>query len=193
MIKNYRYRIILNQFLFFFIFALGLFILLSPITLLPTNILLPETTLLITLILIIRSPDYVPFWLIFLTFILSDFLLTKPLGLNTFIVLIITEFVRRNRPAFVEMLFLSEWLVISIILFFASLLKEILLILSLSERNGWIETLQQIGVDIFMYPIVVILVRVVFQVKKTEKSKKNKFLTSLACLYATLGIKSKLQ
>ena len=170
MIKNYRYRIILNQFLFFFIFVLGLFILLSPITLLPTNILLPETTLLITLILIIRSPDYVPFWLIFLTFILSDFLLTKPLGLNTFIVLIITEFVRRNRPAFVEMLFLSEWLVISIILFFASLLKEILLILSLSERNGWIETLQQIGVDIFMYPIVVILVRVVFQVKKTEKS-----------------------
>jgi len=106
--------------------------------LLPTNILLPETTLLITLILIIRSPDYVPFWLIFLTFILSDFLLTKPLGLNTFLVLIITEFVRRNRPAFVEMLFLSEWLVISIILFFASLLKEILLILSLSERNGWI-------------------------------------------------------
>lgn len=170
MIKNYRYRIILNQFLFFFIFALGLFILLSPITLLPTNILLPETTLLITLILIIRSPDYVPFWLIFLTFILSDFLLTKPLGLNTFIVLIITEFVRRNRPAFVEMLFLSEWLVISIILFFASLLKEILLILSLSERNGWIETLQQIGVDIFMYPIIVILVRIVFQVKKTEKS-----------------------
>ena len=166
MIKNYRYRIILNQFLFFFIFVLGLFILLSPITLLPTNILLPETTLLITLILIIRSPDYVPFWLIFLTFILSDFLLTKPLGLNTFIVLIITEFVRRNRPAFVEMLFLSEWLVISIILFFASLLKEILLILSLSERNGWIETLQQIGV----YPIVVILVRIVFQVKKTEKS-----------------------
>jgi hypothetical protein len=154
MIKNYRYRIILNQFLFFFIFVLGLFILLSPITLLPTNILLPETTLLITLILIIRSPDYVPFWLIFLTFI----------------VLIITEFVRRNRPAFVEMLFLSEWLVISIILFFASLLKEILLILSLSERNGWIETLQQIGVDIFMYPIVVILVRIVFQVKKTEKS-----------------------
>jgi cell shape-determining protein MreD len=112
----------------------------------------------------------VPFWLIFLTFILSDFLLTKPLGLNTFLVLIITEFVRRNRPAFVEMLFLSEWLVISIILFFASLLKEILLILSLSERNGWIETLQQIGVDIFMYPIVVIFVRIVFQVKKTEKS-----------------------
>ena len=84
MIKNYRYRIILNQFLFFFIFALGLFILLSPITLLPTNILLPETTLLITLILIIRSPDYVPFWLIFLTFILSDFLLTKPLGFKHF-------------------------------------------------------------------------------------------------------------
>ncbi len=170
MTKTYRYRVILNQFLFFFIFALGLFILLSPITLLPTNILLPEITLLITLVLIIRSPDYVPFWLIFLTFILSDFLLTKPLGLNTFIVLIITEFVRRNRPAFIEMLFLSEWLIISIILFFATMLKGILLTLTLSERNDWIEILQQLGVDIIMYPIVVILVRIVFQVKKTEKS-----------------------
>ena len=136
MIKNYRYRIILNQFLFFFIFALGLFILLSPITLLPTNILLPETTLLITLILIIRSPDYVPFWLIFLTFILSDFLLTKPLGLNTFIVLIITEFVRRNRPAFVEMLFLSEWLVISIILFFGIGIPHPLSLEEIGEKFG---------------------------------------------------------
>jgi len=84
MIKNYRYRIILNQFLFFFIFVLGLFILLSPITLLPTNILLPETTLLITLILIIRSPDYVPFWLIFLTFILSDFFINETIRFKHF-------------------------------------------------------------------------------------------------------------
>jgi len=170
MIKTYKSRVIFNQFLFFCIFAVGHFILLAPITLLPVDILIPEVTLLITLAVIIRNPDYIPFWLIFLIFFLSDFLLTKPLGLNTFIVLIITEFVRRNRPAFIEMLFLSEWLIISIVLFFASISKQILLILTLTERSAFVDVLQQLGLDIFIYPIIVILVRIVFQVKKSEKS-----------------------
>lgn len=168
--KSYGTRIALNQFLYFSIFSLGHFILLAPITLLPINTLYPEITLLITLALIIRNPDYIPFWLIFLTFILSDFLLTKPLGLNTFIILIVSEFIRRNRPAFVEMLFLSEWLFISIILLSSTLIKEILLIITLSERNTSVETIQQLGVNFIMYPIVVMLVRIVFQVKKTDKS-----------------------
>ena len=170
MIKTYKTKVLLNQSLYFLIFILGHFSLLAPISLVPVNILLPEIMLLITLVLIIRNPDYVPIWLIFLVFMLSDFLLTKPLGLNTFITIIITEFVRRNRPAFIEMLFFSEWLLIAIILLLASISKQILLIFTLSERQNWINIFPQIGVDILIYPIIVGLVRIIFKVKKSEES-----------------------
>ena len=64
MIKSYKTKVLLNQSLYFLIFILGHFILLAPISLVPVNILLPEIMLLITLVLIIRNPDYVPIWLI---------------------------------------------------------------------------------------------------------------------------------
>ena len=77
---------------------------------------------------------------------------------------------RRNRPAFIEMLFFSEWLLIAIILLLASLSKQILLIFTLSERQNWINIFPQIGVDILIYPIIVGLVRIIFKVKKSEES-----------------------
>ena len=55
-------------------------------------------------------------------------------------------------------------------IFFASLSKQILLILTLSERSTFVDIFQQLGLDIFIYPIIVIFVRIVFQVKKSEKS-----------------------
>ena len=68
------------------------------------------------------------------------------------------------------MLFLTEWLIISIILLLASLSKQILLIVTLSERQNWINIFPQIGIDILIYPIIVGLVRIIFKVKKSEES-----------------------
>ncbi len=105
-----------------------------------------------------------------LEFLLSDFLLTQPLGLNTFVILFITEFLRQNRLNFIEMLFLSEWFNIALLLLAAGFMRELLLIATLSEHMPTLTIVSKVGLSIFIYPILVGLVNIIFRVRKAHKN-----------------------
>ena len=170
MAKSNLWQITLNRLLYFMIALVGIFILLIPISIFPYNLIWPEIIFIGTLVLIIRNPDYVPFWLIGIVFLLSDFLLTQPLGLNTFIILLITEFLRLNRLNFIEMLFLNEWLNIALLLLAAGFMRELLLIATFSEHMPTITIISKMGLSIFIYPILVGLVNIIFRVRKAHKN-----------------------
>lgn len=170
MAKSTSWQITLNRLLYFMIALIGIFLLLIPVSIFPNNLISPEIIFVVTLALIIRNPDYVPFWLIGIVFLLSDFLLTQPLGLNTFVILLITEFLRRNRLNFIEMLFLSEWLNIALLLLAAGFMRELLLIATLSEHMPTLTKISKVVLSIFIYPILVGLVNIIFRVRKAHKT-----------------------
>ena len=170
MAKSTSWQITLNRLLYFMIALIGIFLLLIPVSIFPNNLISPEIIFIVTLALIIRNPDYVPFWLIGIVFLLSDFLLTQPLGLNTFVILFITEFLRQNRLSFIEMLFLSEWLNIALLLLAAGFMRELLLIATLSEHMPTLTIISKVGLSIFIYPILVGLVNIIFRIRKAHKN-----------------------
>ncbi|SDY64299.1 rod shape-determining protein MreD [Jannaschia faecimaris] len=45
---------------------------------------------------ILRRPDYLPVWLLLGVFLLADFLLMRPLGLWTLILILVSEYLRRR-------------------------------------------------------------------------------------------------
>tara|TARA_R110002096_G_scaffold119038_8_gene257808 strand:+ start:13661 stop:14206 length:546 start_codon:yes stop_codon:yes gene_type:complete len=163
-------RIAGNRLLFFALAMIGVFILLVPVSLTPGIFVWPEIMLLISCALVIRRPEYAPYWLIGFVFLISDFLLVRPIGLGAFIALLATEFLRRNRPAFVEMMFLSEWLGIFLLLLSAGVLRSVILFLTLAERIPLWAFGAQIGLSVVIYPLVVAFVGLVFKVTKIEET-----------------------
>jgi rod shape-determining protein MreD len=170
MAESTSWRTAGNRFLFFLLNMLGIFILLVPTTMMPSSLVWPEVMLLLTFALVLRSPESVPVWLIWGCFILSDVLLSQPLGLGAFIALLASQFLKRNSPAFVEMLFLGEWFSISLLVIAASLAREFLLIITLAERTPWWGIASQVGLSIIVYPAVVGVVSVLFRATKTEEN-----------------------
>ena len=163
-------QIVGNRALFLGLSALGILFLLLPISMLPNGIIWPEMTFLAAMALVIRNPKYVPFWLLGFVFLASDFLLAQPLGLGAFIAVFACEYLRRNRGAFLEMLFFGEWFGIAVILFIAGIIRRLLLAITLAETVPWWAFGVQLGLSILCYPIVVGAISVLFRVSKAQET-----------------------
>jgi rod shape-determining protein MreD len=163
-------QIFANRMLFLSLAIFGVLFLLVPVSLMPMGIIWPEITFMAALALVIRNPKYVPFWLVGFVFLISDFLLALPLGLGAFLAVLACDFLRRNRAAFLEMVFFGEWFGIALILFFAGLLRRILLVVTLAETVPWWAFGVQIGVSILLYPVVVGAITVIFKVSKAQET-----------------------
>lgn len=170
MASSTSWRVAGHRALFFALSMAGIFVLLVPVSMMPSNVVWPEVMLLAVFALTIRAPEIVPYWLVGIVFLLADFLLSLPLGLGVLIALLSSQFLLRNRPAFFEMLFLGEWFSISLLLIAASIVREVLLAITLAERTPWWGWFSQIGLSILIYPLIVGLVTVLFRVTKVEES-----------------------
>lgn len=163
-------RVAGNRFLFFGLSVFGMLILLIPVSMLPQGIVWPQIALMAAMALVIREPVYVPFWLVGFVFLISDFLLAQPLGLGAFLAVLACEYLRRNRSAFLEMLFLGEWFGIAMIMLGIGLLRRILLVTTLGETVPWWAYGVQLGLSILTYPLVVGAVNLVFRVSKAQET-----------------------
>ncbi|GLQ36250.1 hypothetical protein GCM10007939_25340 [Amylibacter marinus] len=161
-------RIASMRLLFIGLCFMVIFMQLIPISMTPQSIVWPDVILLAALALVIRRPSYVPFWALGIVFLLCDFLLSRPLGLNSFLGLIVSEMVRRNRAAFREMVFLVEWASVAGLLLGAAIAKEALLFLTFSDVTPWFDWLIQLGVSILCYPLMVITVSTLFWAWKSQ-------------------------
>ena len=163
-------QIMSNRLLFLGLSILGFLFLLLPVSLLPKGIIWPEITFMAALALTIRNPKYVPYWLVGFIFLISDFLLAQPLGLGAFIGLLACDYMRRNRSAFLEMLFFGEWVGIALILLFAGVLRRLLLTVTFAETVPLWAFGMQLGLSILFYPVVVGGITLIFRVSKAQET-----------------------
>ena len=154
--------------LFVLLFLLIIFIELLPVSLLPQSTSAPNIMVIAALVLVMRKPQYLPFWLVGLTFLFSDFLLSKPLGMETFLILLSTQFVRRNHHWFHEMNFVLEWAIIALVLLTMVLVRELMFILTLSEGSSFFSWLRDLTLTILTYPLIVGCVNILFQAWKSD-------------------------
>ena len=147
---------------------LVIFIHLLHVSLLPSSATWPNFMILTAFALVMRRPDYLPFWLVGITFLFTDFLLSKPLGLETFLVLIGTQSVRRNQIWFREMNFVLEWATVAMMLFGLVVLREFMFFLTLAEGTPFLTWLSQLSMTILAYPIMVWVVNVLFWTWKSD-------------------------
>ncbi len=126
----------------------------------------PDLILAITLVWVLRRPDYVPVWLVASVFLLADFLLMRPLGLMTLIALLITEFLRRNVQQREILSFYSEILQISLILCIIFIAQRIVLLLMVVPVMPIINDVIHLVITLIFYPVVMIISQVLLDVRR---------------------------
>lgn len=137
-----------------------------PIRTLPVTIPGPDLLTCIACAWVLRRPEYVPAVLIAAVFLFEDFLLMRPPGLWSVIMLAGTEFLR-NRVALMRELGLAmEWAMVSVVMVAMVLLYRLVYAAAfLDEPPLTLVGLQMLG-SILCYPLVVGLSHAAFGLRK---------------------------
>jgi len=146
--------------------CLIIFYQLIPFSLTPSATPAPDLMFCVVCIFIIRRPEIVPFWLIGLIYFAFDVFQSKPFGVWTAAILVMTEVLRANRDAFRENLFPFEWLSIALIFGGALCANQIFLIMSIVETPPIFNLLWEFIFTVLLYPIVLFFITYVLRVRK---------------------------
>lgn len=137
-----------------------------PIRTLPTTLPGPDFLTCVTLVWVLRRPEYVPVVLIAVVFLMEDFLLMRPPGLWAVIVLIGTEFLRSREALTRELGLAMEWAMVSIVMIGMALAYRLAYAVAFLEAPPLsLVALQLLG-SILCYPFVVGLSRLAFGLRK---------------------------
>ncbi|MEM6618338.1 MAG: hypothetical protein AAF631_03460 [Pseudomonadota bacterium] len=115
----------------------------------------PDVFYCITMVYVIRCPEYAPVWAIFAVFFMRDVLTMAPLGLTTLLMVFGTEIVRANIQAFREYAFGLEWLWVAGIFAGIVLGGHIILGLTLSQAPRLLDQVWLILFTAAAYPVTV--------------------------------------
>ena len=149
--------------------AVGILLIVS--SLLPLNLAAgswpgPDLLYCITMVYMIRRPEFLPVWSVLIVFFLREILTTAPLGLWTMLMVIGTEIVRSNIQAFREYIFGLEWLWVTAIYGGALLIQNIVLSLALSHQPAGLDQFYQFLFTVAAYPIIVAVMRFGFNIQR---------------------------
>lgn len=114
----------------------------------------PELTLCLICAWILRRPDYVPLWLMVPVLLMDDILLMRPLGLWTLIVLLVSEFLRRQVDHTEALPYSSELPMVSGWIAGAFLAQYLILLLLVAPTPPLTGLLLQAVATIVAYPFV---------------------------------------
>ena len=103
----------------------------------------------------LRRPEYLPLWLLAIILLLEDFLLMRPPGLWTALVIIATEFIRSRIALTRELNFGVEWLLVSGLMLAVFLAYRIIFALVFLPEPAFGYAAIQILWSILAYPAVV--------------------------------------
>lgn len=148
-----------HQALFVVIALILLFLRLLPLGTVAGHLPGPDILLCIIFAWTMRRPDFLPPVLIAAVVLLEDFLLMRPPGLWTALVLIGSEFVRGRVALTRELNFLVEWLLVSGIMLALLIAYRFTFAVVLLPQPGFGFALVQLIWSILCYPAVVALSR----------------------------------
>ncbi|MCP5087316.1 MAG: hypothetical protein GY952_11000 [Rhodobacteraceae bacterium] len=126
----------------------------------------PDILYCLTMIYVIRRPEFIPIWAIFLVFFLREILSMEPLGLWSMLVLVGTEIVRANIQAFREYFFLLEWLWVVAIFAIIQIINQVVLSVSLSITPNILSQLYLLVFTAVAYPATVAVIRFAFGINR---------------------------
>lgn len=126
----------------------------------------PDLLLALTLAWLLRQPAVVPIGAIVVVFLLADFLLQRPPGLWTLLVILASESLRRRRLAMTEFPFLVEWSAFAVAVFTMIILERVALWLLMLELPSLGLALAHGIVTAAIYPLVVAASKFLFGLRK---------------------------
>ena len=152
--------------LFLSIAFLFLFIRLLPLGAAPGSFPGPDIVLCLTLAWMMRRPDFLPVWLILAVVLAEDLIIMRPPGLWTALVVLATEFLRSRIALTRELSFAVEWLLASGLMIAMLLAYRLAFTLALLELPPFGFSVVQVLWSILAYPVIVLLSRLAFDLKK---------------------------
>ena len=126
----------------------------------------PDLLVLLAFAWMVRQPDVVPLGLLMVIFLLADFLLQRPPGLWTLLVILASEGLRRRRLTMTEFPFLVEWAAVAVAVMGMVLLNRMILWVLLVDLDSLGLTLAQGIVTIVTYPAIVAVSKFIFGLRK---------------------------
>ncbi|MFN0113379.1 MAG: rod shape-determining protein MreD [Paracoccaceae bacterium] len=148
--------------------ALFLFLRLMPLSALPPAWPGPDLLLCLTIVWVIRRPDYVPAGAVLLVFLLDDIMTMRPPGLWTLIALVGSEFVRSRAVLTRDLPFVIEWLMAAAVILAMMLANRFALLLFMVPTTGLATVLLQYLSTMLAYPAVVAVSAIALGLRKTS-------------------------
>ncbi|MEM8538842.1 MAG: rod shape-determining protein MreD [Pseudomonadota bacterium] len=148
--------------LVFAIIVIGL----VPFDLRPAGWAGPDMLLAFTLAWIIRKPGYLPVLAIAALFLFADLLFLRPPGLWAALIVILTEFLRRQHRELRALPFLAEWGTITAGIIAITVLNRAILLLAVAPVPPLGLSLMQMAATILIYPVACAATHFIFGVRK---------------------------
>lgn len=121
----------------------------------------PELIVCLVAAWVLRRPDYVPVWLLLGVLLLDDALLMRPLGLWTLIVLVMSEYLRRQVDPTQAMSFGSELALVAGCITVAFAANHLALVLLLAPTPPLAGQVLHVVATIAFYPAVALFSRAI--------------------------------
>ncbi len=155
--------------------AVLLFLALVPLSFTPGLVPRPDLTLCLTFAVVLRRPEFAPFWLIAVVIFVDDILLQRSLGLWTGIVILSCEFIRTQEYRFRDLVFPFEWLFVAGVMFLALLVNRLILTLAFVTPPGFGLEVFHYFVTVLAYPVVVFFCYFVLRIRKVTPDQAIRF------------------
>lgn len=139
-----------------------LFLRILPLSAQPVRLPGPDLMICVTIVWVLRRPDFVPASLIALVFLLEDLVLMRPPGLWAAIVLLGTEFLRSREATMRDLPFAAEWLVAAGLVIAMTVIDRLVLALFLVPQVSPALTALQALATFAAYPLVAVATHFVF-------------------------------
>jgi len=170
-----RLRIWLGRVKFTLAAAVVLFAALVPLNLTPQIIPGPDLLFALVLTVVLRRPEFAPFWLIAAFMFLADILEMRPPGLWAAIVLVASEVARAQEYRFRDLSFLMEWALVAVVMFMANLANQMLLTLTLAARPDFGAVMLHYLVTLLAYPLVAFICYFLLRIRKVTPDDAIRF------------------
>ncbi|MGB7268090.1 MAG: rod shape-determining protein MreD [Albidovulum sp.] len=152
--------------LFIGIAAIIIFFRILPLSTLPPRWPGPELLLCLTVVWVLRRPDYVPALLIAGVFLIDDLLALRPPGLWALIVLLGTEFLRSRENSTRDLPFFAEWMMAGGVIAVMTLANSFVHFLFMIPQASFAQVSVQLVATLMAYPFLALAMQLAFGLRR---------------------------